>query len=418
MDLPFWTAIPFTMLLGAIAVMPAVHGHWWHQNRNRALVVAVLALPVAAYLLWQSHGTRRALGHELVHYGSFLALLGPLYVVSGGIALRGDIPGTPRANLAVLALGVVLANFVGTTGAAMVLVRPFLRANARRARQGHLPVFFIFVVCNTAGLLTPLGDPPLFLGFLNGVGFFWTLKLLPQWAMVNGVLLAMFYAADCRAMRRDAPPDPAPAGKLVVRPVLVGLKLNGPLLALIVVMVLGQKVLPWLLSEFILLWLAAISWYFTPPEARAINRFTFEPINEVAILFLGIFVTMVPALLLLDEHGHKLGLTTPAKFFWVTGILSSLLDNAPTYLTLSTVASGGRGLPWLAEHRPDLLAAVSCGAVFLGAGSYIGNGPNFMVKAIAEETGYAVPSFFGYLLRAVVVLGPIYVLLTWLFFAR
>lgn len=417
MELPFWTAAPFAVLLAAVAALPILRGDWWHANRHKAIVCAVLAVPAAAYLMWAGPDTRHALGHEVANYASFIVLLTSLYVIAGGIAVTGRLPARPLTNALILAGGAVLANFIGTTGASMLLVRPFLRANAHRTRAGHLPVFFIFVVSNTGGLLTPLGDPPLFLGFLNGVDFFWTLRLWPQWLFVNTLVIAVFVAWDVRAGRRDradavpdppaAPPDP---------PKVVGLALNGPLLAGVVLAVLGTKVLPQPAGEAIMVGLTLVSLWRTPAAVRQVNRFSWGPIGEVAIVFAGIFVTMVPALLLLQQHGARLGLTEAWEYFWATGLLSALLDNAPTYLTLGTVAAGGNGVAWLPGNRPDLLAAVSCGAVFMGAGSYIGNGPNFMVKAIAEETGYVMPSFAGYVGIAAVVLGPVFLAVTLVFF--
>ncbi len=417
MELPFWTAAPFGVLLAAVAGLPVLHGGWWHDNRHKALVSALLAAPAAGYLLWAGHDTRHALGHEVINYASFIALLTALYVIAGGIAVTGRLPARPLTNAALLAGGAVLSNVVGTTGASMLLVRPFLRANAHRSRAGHLPVFFIFVVGNTGGLLTPLGDPPLFLGFLNGVDFFWTLRLWPQWLLVNAVVLAVFVAWDIRAGRRDRAagvldPPADPGDKLR----LAGLALNGPLLAGVVLAVVGRKVLPEPAGEAVMVGLALVSLWLTPAAVRRVNRFSWGPIAEVAIVFAGIFVTMVPALLLLQQHGAKLGLTEAWHYFWATGVLSSLLDNAPTYLTLGTVAAQGHGVAWLPANRPDLLAAVSCGAVFMGAGSYIGNGPNFMVKAIAEQTGYAMPSFAGYVAIAAAVLGPVFLAVTLVFF--
>ena len=416
MDLPVWTAVPFVLLLGGIAVLPLAAPHWWELNRNKAAVAALLGLPVAGYLLWHGGEARHALAHELADYGSFLALLAALYVISGGIVLRGDLPARPATNAAFLAGGAVLANLIGTTGASMLLIRPLLHTNSERRHVAHVPIFFVFVVCNTGGLLTPLGDPPLFLGFLQGVDFLWTLRLWPQWLAVNGVLIAMFLVWDTLAYRRESPADIA-RDETQVEPLrLHGWKLNAPLLAGVVAAVVAQKYVPRPAGELAMVLLALLSVWKTPHSVRKLNRFAWGPIVEVAVLFAGIFVTMTPALALLKQHGGKFGVTEPWQFFWLTGLLSSVLDNAPTYLTMGTLAGQGNGFAWLSEQRPELLAAVSCGAVFMGANTYIGNGPNFMVKAIAEEGGYAMPSFGGYVLYALAVLLPVFAAMTAVFF--
>lgn len=419
------SAVPFALLLGAVAVLPMVAGHWWHANRNKGIVAAALGLPAAAYLLTVPGGPA-ALLHEVEAYASFIVLLGALYTISGGVVLRGDLPPTPAVNAGLLGLGVVLANLVGTTGASMLLIRPVLRINARRIRRTHVPVFFIFLVSNTGGLLTPLGDPPLFLGFLEGVPFAFTLTLWPQWLLVNGLVLAVFVVWDRRADRGETPaalaeheagPEPDLPGHAPLR--VEGLLLNGPLMLGVVGVVLFKKHLPFPLGELLMLGLTAVSLWKTPRPWRAANGFTWGPMAEVAVLFAGIFVTMVPALALLQERGAGLGVTEAWQFFWLTGVLSSLLDNAPTYLTMAQLAvavNGCGSIAALADCAPGLLAAVSCGAVFMGANSYIGNGPNFMVKAIAEEAGYPMPSFGRYMLIAGAVLLPVFGLVTAVFF--
>lgn len=416
---PVWSALPFAALLLGIAVLPLVVGHWWHANRSKGIVTAGLALPVAVFLLSQPGGTG-ALLHGLEEYVSFIALLTALYVIAGGIVVAGDLPAHPLTNVLFLACGAVLANAIGTTGASMVLIHPLLRTNSERKHTKHLPVFFIFIVSNCAGLLTPFGDPPLFLGFLRGVDFFWTFQLWPQWLIVNGILLALFYLIDKRAYNRESPAD-IKIDEERVHPLRVrGLIYNAPLMIGAILAVLAKKFgLAFPSTELILLLLAGASWVITPRSMRHANRFSWDPILEVAILFIGIFITMVPALALLDRYGESMGVTEPWQFFWLTGVLSSGLDNAPTYLTMGELGVAVRhvdGFPGLAEQAPLLLAAVSCGAVFMGANSYIGNGPNFMVKAIAEKNGYAMPSFFGYVFYAALILYPIYFLITLLFF--
>ena len=433
LHVPVWSAAPFVLMLLAIAVLPLVAGRWWHSNRNRAIVVAVISVPTAIYLMSLGEAGRDALLHELAEYFSFISLLFALYVVSGGIVLRGDLPGRPRTNLLVLAAGSVLANLIGTTGASMVLIRLILRINSGRKRTGHIPVFFIFTVSNLGGLLTPLGDPPLFLGFLKGVDFFWTMSLWREWLFTNGLVLATFYVWDSIAYRRETPADLRTEQVRVHRLRVAGLGVNAPLLVMLIAGVLFQSpkvggwvgnavgmgdltlVRPW--ADFLMLAVAGLSLLLSPQHHHRENRFAWGPIVEVALLFLGIFVTMAPALALLKLHGAKLGVTEPWQFFWLTGGLSTFLDNAPTYVSFGTLAAEGEDFSVLVANRPHILAAISCGAVFMGAGSYIGNGPNFMVKAIAEEAGYPMPSFFGYMVRYTLpVLVPVLVLVTLVFF--
>jgi Na+/H+ antiporter NhaD/arsenite permease-like protein len=418
-------AAPFVLFLVAIAVLPLVAARWWHANRNKALVATLLVVPTAGYLLAEGPAGRAALSHELAEYFSFISLLVALYVVSGGIVLRGDLVGRPRTNLLFLAAGAVLANLIGTTGASMVLIRPVLRINCERKRIQHLPVFFIFTVSNTGGLLTPLGDPPLFLGFLKGVSFFWTTALWREWLLVNGLVLAVFYVWDSVAYRRETPADLRREQSRYHRLRVAGLRVNAPLLAAILLAVLFQSpdvgrgltlTRPW--GELVMLAAAGLSLWLSPKHLHKENQFAWGPIVEVAVLFLGIFVTIAPALALMTEHGAKLGITEPWQYFWLTGGLSSLLDNAPTYVTFGTLAAGGDDFGALARGpNAHLLAAISCGAVFMGANSYIGNGPNFLVKAIAEGAGYPMPSFFGYILRYTLpVLVPVFLVVTWVFF--
>jgi Na+/H+ antiporter NhaD/arsenite permease-like protein len=404
---PLYAVLPFALLLLAIAVMPLAAAHWWEHNRNKAIVGGVLSLPVVVYLL---RAAPEALAHSLVEYASFVALLGALYVVAGGIRVTGDLRATPLTNTLLLAAGAVLANLIGTTGASMVLIRTVLRTNQQRAHTAHIPFFFILVVSNCGGLLTPLGDPPLFIGYLRGVPFTWTLQLWPIWLGAIGYLLALFYAVDRRAYARES------AVRLVddaLRTTPLGVEggVHAGLLALVV----GAVFLPTPWREVTMLALAAVSAFAGPRAPRIANGFSWAPIIEVAVLFLGIFVTMVPALAILEARGGELGLTKPWQFFLTTGALSSVLDNAPTYLTFLSTAQA-LGLDADVVGVPTIfLVAISAGAVLMGANTYIGNGPNFMVKAIAEEAGVKMPSFFRYALGAVLVLSPVYVVLAvWL----
>jgi Na+/H+ antiporter NhaD/arsenite permease-like protein len=400
-SVPVVAVVPFALLLLCIAVLPLVAHHWWERNRNKAIVGGLFAAPVAAWLLLRDP---HALGHAALEYVSFVVLLGALYVVAGGIRITGDLRATPATNTALLAIGAVLANVIGTTGASMVLIRAVLRTNSQRREVGHLPFFFILIVSNCGGLLTPLGDPPLFLGFLRGVPFSWTLRLWPVWLGVVGYLLLTFYFVDRRAYRRERPDalrrDAAESEALGIQ----GLP-NLVLLAGVV----GAVFLPTPWREAVMVTLAAVSQLAVARDVRAANKFTWTPIGEVAILFAAIFVTMVPALQLLSARGGELGLSSPWQFFVVTGGLSSFLDNAPTYLTFFSVAESLGLAEEVAKMPHVFLEAISAGAVLMGANTYIGNGPNFMVKAIADEQGYATGSFFRYAAVAVLTLSPAYV---------
>lgn len=425
LDLQLWTVTPFVVLLLCIAILPLATGHWWHSNRNKAIVSALAGVPVACYLAYLHFFTAQnwalaPLGHELFKYFSFIVLLGSLYTVSGGIVLRGDIRATPFTNAGFLLLGAVLANLIGTTGASVLLIRPMLRINKQRQKTGHLPIFFIFLVGNLGGLLTPLGDPPLFLGYLEGVPFTWTLRLWPQWLVVNGVVLAIFLVWDSLAYGKEVPAALA-RDRTQIDPLRVQGLFNLLLLGGIVGGVLIQGVVPGQQGELfgagIMIVMALLSLATTKKELREANGFNWEPIVEVAVLFAGIFVAMVPALQLLEGRGKELGLTQPWQFFWLTGSLSSFLDNAPTYLAFATMAASPDKIASLVgSDREILLQAVSCGAVMMGAMTYIGNGPNFMVKAIADQAGYRTPSFFGYLVYSCFILLPCFVLVTFLFF--
>jgi Na+/H+ antiporter NhaD/arsenite permease-like protein len=438
-ELPLWTLLPFAALLLAIAALPLATPHWWEHNRNKGIVVLALSLPLAAYLViaWGHDGAHQ-LEEKALEYLSFLMLLGSLFVISGGIYVQGSLSGTPLINTGILALGGLLASFIGTTGASVVLIRPLLRANVPRSRRAHIVVFFIFIVSNCGGLLTPLGDPPLFLGFLKGVPFTWTFQLWPQWLLVNGLLLVIFNVWDQKMLNRDEREKPGSQLEQVMQhePLRIKGLHNIPLLAGIVAVIYaagqglgrGGEVWPYGIQEGLMFLLAAISYFSTPRSIHEGNRFSFAPIIEVAVLFAGIFVTMIPALLILNERGSQLGVKTPAQFFWATGVLSSVLDNAPTYLTFAAtalgmfdIAPGGRNMVAFLNHEraaetASILAAISCGAVFMGANTYIGNGPNFMVKAIAEENGVKMPSFFGYIVYSLVILIPIFLVVTVVFF--
>ena len=419
-----WSVAPFVALLLCIAILPLVAEHFWHRNLHKFLVSAGLALPVVGYLLYLEFvegkpGLHR-LEEALLEYVDFIVLLAALFTVAGGIAVQGQFVPHPLVNMSILLAGAVLANLIGTTGASMLLIRPFLRINAVRTHRSHLPLFFIFLVSNLGGLLTPLGDPPLFLGFLHGVDFFWTLSLWPHWLVANGMVLTIALLWDWLAYRRepDASAHPPRHGSFVIGGAINVVFLAGILIAVLLQSetVAGEFALkrPW--PSAIMATTAFLSWLCTARSVREHNEFNFAPIIEVAVLFIGIFVTMIPALDLLATFRQHLGGEEPWKYFWLTGLLSAFLDNAPTYMTFATLAAGGQDLAELSQRSPDILRAVSAGAVFMGAMTYIGNGPNFMVKSIAEHADYPMPSFFGYLMYSCLILLPTFVLVTWLFF--
>jgi len=441
---PLWAVAPFVLLLLAIAVLPLVAHHWWERNRNRGIVAAVLGVPVALWMLFGPAEGGQWLGDAGLEYAAFIALLGSLFVVTGGIHIGGSLAGTPLVNTAVLGVGAAIASFVGTTGASMLLIRPLLRANVSRRRKAHLVVFFILIVSNAGGLLPPLGDPPLFLGFLRGVPFGWTLRLWGPWLFMNVALLLVFNLWDQIVFNREER-ERAGSQLEAVQKVRVPLRIDGTLNFLWLAGVVATNFVVGTLAREQgwshtlrdgalvggMVGMTVLSLLTTSRGVRKANHFAWAPIVEVAVIFAGIFVTMVPAMKLLDALGRqgKFALAEPWQYFWVTGALSSFLDNAPTYVTFATIACVVVGRRTGTEISPTaldglvatpegaaLLAAISCGAVFMGANTYIGNGPNFMVKAIAEQNGVKMPSFFAYFLWAVAIMIPLYVGMSFLFF--
>jgi Na+/H+ antiporter NhaD/arsenite permease-like protein len=421
---PLWSILPFILTLLSIAVVPLVLPDWWEKNSNKLILSLVLSVPVLIVLI---PGGLHLLEESLVDYASFMVLLGALFVISGGIYIKGEFAGTPLVNTTFLAVGAVFANLIGTTGASMLLIRPYLRANHRRQRRAHLCVFFIFIVSNIGGLLTPLGDPPLFLGFLRGVPFQWTLSLVPIWLTTLVPLLIVFNLYDQYVFVRE---DVETPGALAedVQPrrhldIQGGLNLVFLLGVMLSAILSGYFGWPRGVQELLMIAMAVLSWFTTPPAVHKANHFHLHPILEVAAVFLGIFITMIPALEILRSHATQLGLNAPWQYFWMSGGLSSFLDNAPTYLTFTAMASGlvGSSSESLAgllqsELGVALLRAISVGSVFMGANSYIGNGPNFMVKSIAEHNGVKMPSFGGYLLYSGAILIPIFFMVTMIFF--
>lgn len=434
--------LPFAVILLLIAILPLIPAvsHWWEQNNNKFYISLLLgAAGLALYLVPTGDWSR--VGATYLDYLAFISLLASLFVVSGGIYISGAFAGFPWVNTLFLGIGAILANLLGTTGASMLLIRPLLRANHHRRHKTHIVVFFIFIVSNCGGLLTPLGDPPLYLGFLRGVPFTWTLQLLPQWALAVLLLLFVFHLLDERFFERE---EVETKGNLAAEIANAPHRLriqgrrNLSLLAAILAVVLlsGTVLIPLLRAHvdaesanelskvFQIIALTAIAWgsfRWTRPEVHEHNHFSFGPILEVAALFFGIFGAMLPALTILEQNAPALSLARPWQYFWLTGVLSSFLDNAPTYLSFAALAAGKVGIPSdnlgpLAERFPALLQAISVGAVFMGANTYIGNGPNFMVKSIAEHARIKMPSFVGYMLWSLAILIPLFLVETFVFF--
>lgn len=443
----FWT-LPFILLLLSIAILPLIPrvNHWWEHNRNKLLVSAILGAITLAYYGFRGHGFHEAhaglpsvmyvINHAiLADFIPFIVLLFSLFAISGGIRLSGDIPAHTAINAAFLGAGAVLANFIGTTGASMLLIRPLLQVNRERENVRHTVIFFIFLVSNVGGLLLPVGDPPLLLGFFRGVPFLWTLQLIPYWVFCVTLLLVGYCIIDTLMYRRE--PAAAIRRDETIR---VPMKLEGKANFILLALVVGSvallapgtelpgtdlKIPNIFLREMVLLGLVVISFVITDKRIRIDNQFNFGAIAEVACLFIGIFLTMQVPVEILQIQGADLGLSKPLHFFWATGVLSSFLDNAPTYIVFFETAgsfevNGAELLQGVATAtgaiNQQLLAAISCGAVFMGANTYIGNGPNFMVKAIAEQSGVRMPSFFGYMAWSIAILIPLFVLLSFVFF--
>ena len=438
---PLW-AVPFAGVLLSIALMPLLAPTFWHHHYGKVALGWALAflLPFGAL-----YGVALA-GEQLVHaalaeYVPFIILLTALFTVAGGIHIRGNLHGAPALNVAILAIGAVLASFMGTTGASMLLIRPLIRANDNRVHKAHVVVFFIFIVSNIGGSLTPLGDPPLFLGFLKGVEFFWTAKnILPDTLFMLAALLAIFYAIDTWFYRREGvlPVDPTPDTHPGIRfegarnfwllgGIIFFVLLSGVWKSPIEFDVAGTHVgLPGIVRDIGLIAITLLSLKITAPKVHADNQFEWGPMLEVAKLFAGIFLTIIPVIAMLKAgtagpFGAVVSAVTrpdgqpdPAMYFWATGVLSSFLDNAPTYLVFFNTAGGDPAA--LMTTYANTLAAISAGAVFMGANSYIGNAPNLMVKAIAESRGVKMPSFFGYMAWSVAILVPLFIVATFIFF--
>lgn len=450
-NLPYWSIDPFIGILLSIALIPLFKPHWWENNMGKVSAFWAIAFIVP---FTQHFGGINAI-YQVLHilvldYMPFIILVGGLFVISGGIIVRGTLKGTPVVNGGMLMIGTLLASWIGTTGASMLLIRPLIRSIKDRKWKVHTIVFFIFLVSNIGGALTPVGDPPLFLGFLHGVPFFWTMRLalpmgfnilvlislylLIDWILYKreGKNLATEEAEDKQPIRIEGMHNLIFLAGVIGAVILSGILPNSPLFVdeitgsakgIFLLENQGHSLIwPWanIIRDGIIVFMAWLSLKYTSPRLREDNFFTWGPIKEVAILFAGIFLTMIPAIAILQARGNELGVATPAQFFWAAGCLSSFLDNAPTYLTFLSLA-GGLGMTDgvvtdLGIVAPSILMAISCGAVFMGANTYIGNAPNFMVRSIAEENGIKMPSFFGYMAWSVAILIPLFLLDMIIFF--
>lgn len=483
---PLWSVIPFVGMLLSIAVGPLVNAHWWEENMGKVSLFWAALFTIPSGIFWGfGQATYEFIHIMLVDYVPFLTLVAGLFVVAGGINVSGRLPNTPLSNTIMLFIGTCLASVVGTTGATMLVIRPLINANSDRRMKMHTIIFLIFLVSNIGGALTPVGDPPLFLGFLHGVPFFWTLKLILPWIVNVVLLLAVYFALDAFFYTRhklhiseeriagkvDGPArwneitakeqvaeifsvhvhhDEMHGEKTIPKIKILGLHNLIFLAGILAAVILSGTLVhcSWFFDSttnclrgitimqheghdfkiayiniardlFILL-MALCSLKFTSQEIRKNNKFTWMPVQEVGKLFAGIFATIVPALQILQVRGGELGVSSPVEFFWAAGILSSFLDNAPTYLVFASMA-GQMGstvgvVTDLGIINEQILMAISCGAVFMGANTYIGNAPNFMTKSIAEENGIRMPSFFGYMLWSGSILIPLFLLNTVLFF--
>ena len=450
--LPLWMGLPFVGILLSIALCPLISSHWWEHNEAKVSLFWSLAFFVPfAFLLDFSSAFYHSLHMYIIDYIPFIILLTSLFTISGGIIVRGALKGTPAFNCILLLIGTLLASWVGTTGASMLMVRPVIRANAFRKAKAHVLIFFIFLVSNIGGVLTPLGDPPLFLGFLHGVPFFWTMRLITPFIVTSAIVLVIFYLVDTHFYRREKVlpgihSQEDTQEKISVDGLFNFILLGGVVAAVVVSGVYGKEptffnaqtgeytgiglmtlhghtlTMPYIniLRDGFIVLMGLLSLKLTPRIIREGNHFTWGPMKEVGILFAGIFLTIIPPMAILQARGAEFGVTQPWQFFWASGALSSFLDNAPTYLTFLSVGVGlgaKTGLPTDMGIVPEqILMAISCGSVFMGANSYIGNAPNFMVKSIAEENGVPMPSFFGYMAWSCAILIPSFLIVTFLFF--
>lgn len=427
LDLPLYGVIPFILMLLAIAVLPIFAHHFWESNKNKLLIALVLSIPTAIWLIIVGgyKGLERLEHSVIFDYIPFIILLGSLFVISGGIFVSGNIQAKPITNTLILAIGAILASFMGTTGAAMLLIRPIININKERKYKQHTLLFFIAIVANCGGLLTPLGDPPLLMMYLRGAPFEWFFKLIPEWLFVNGILLIIYFLFDSFKWKKE-PEDLKQMDKKVKEPIRIHGKLNFVWLLGVVLSIafinpvyfdfIKMGTFSQLIQNIPIALMLVLSLIFTKKETRKQNHFSWEPILEVVYLFLGIFVTMVPCLVYLENNAIKLGVNNPSLFYHFTGALSSFLDNTPTAVTFHSLALGLK-LPAEVAGIPEVfLKAISVSAVIFGSVTYIGNGPNFMVKAIAENSGIKMPHFFAYMyMFSLPILVPLYIIVEFLF---
>lgn len=426
-----WALTPFAIMLLSIAVMPLIAGKWWENNLHKLYVALVLSVPTGYYLI--ANGMGENLQHQILKdYLPFIILLGALFIVTGGIRINGDIQARPRNNTFIMAIGYLLASFIGTTGAAMLLIRPLLEFNKQREYKVHTVVVFIALVANCGGILTPLGDPPLFLLYLRGAEFSWFMNMLPEWLTVGAIILTGYYFVDKYIYYHKEHIANVMADFREKSPLYIKGRINIIYLICIILTVayVNPSHLPQMgaedaplresaMREIILIIIALFSILTTRRGLREANQFSWEPLIEVAVVFIGIFVTMTPALIYLNANATSLGLQTPDQFFYGAGFLSAFLDNSPTAVAFHTVAQGiphATDAVMVAGVQQEILRAISLGAVFFGAMTYIGNGPNFMVKSIAEHNGVRMPSFFGYMFRfSLIIMLPVYIIVQLIF---
>jgi len=424
--IPIFSLAPFLLMLLSIALLPLFFNHFWEKNKNKLIVSIALSIPIIIYLI--TAGFAEKLNEAIIFdYIPFIILLGALFTITGGIYLTGDIQAKPHINTLFLAVGAVLASFMGTTGAAMLLIRPVIQTNKERKFKVHTILFFIGIVANCGGLLTPLGDPPLFMLYLRGAPFGWFFNLFSEWFLANLILLVMYFIVDTYYYKKESIED-IKRDISQTRPLKINGKLNFIWLIGVVISVafLNEQYFEFIktnhyykfIREAVILAMAVLSLLFTTKLTRTSNNFTWEPIKEVAYLFLGIFITMVPCLLYLEANASHLGINTSKQFYYFTGLLSSFLDNTPTAVTFHSLALGLnlQSFNLVASIPQELLRAISLGAVFFGSMTYIGNGPNFMVKAVAEENNIKMPSFFAYIFGfSLIVLLPVFVIVQLIF---
>jgi Na+/H+ antiporter NhaD/arsenite permease-like protein len=426
MNIPLISLVPFILILLAIAILPLYWNHRWEKNKNKLIIAIILSIPIIVFLivggLWH-----RLIETIVFDYFPFIVLLGSLFIITGGIHIAGDLEAKPVVNLTFLSIGTVLSSLMGTTGAAMLLIRPIIQTNKERKYKVHTILFFIAIVANCGGLLTPIGDPPLFMLYLRGVPFTWFLSLLPEWLLANGLLLLIYFIVDSYYYKKEKRKNIVLDG-LMIRSIKIKGKLNFILLLGVILSIafLNEQYLNIIHSneyykfirEAVIIIMALLSLKFTSIKLREKNKFSWHPIEEVAYLFFGIFITMIPCLLYLESNAKSFGINAAYQFYYATGALSGFLDNTPTAITFYSLAHGlgTQSVEMVAGIPFDLMKAISLGAVFFGGFTYIGNAPNFMIKSIAEDNKIKMPDFISYIWKfSLTILLPIYILLQLIF---